>query len=368
MPISVILSLTVVEILIVSIHLAVYATAAAAFGTHSAALETIFILLAFTFFTASVLGHFRRGKLVDWYYRAAAYWFGLVMFFFAAAFMFFVITAIAYHFNYYISPALVGGVLFGAWFLIHLYGTYESGKVGVKNISVTLPGLPAGWRGKKIVFFSDIHLGNIWQEKFAAKITKKVQAANPEAIFIGGDIYDGVMCDVEGVVQPFRALKAPRGVYFITGNHEYYLRPDQLSKGLATLKNLGIRVLDNEKVSIGGITLIGVDDKTTGKEEDFRKVLEKMAVPKGEPTILLKHQPTHLETARDAGIALGFFGHTHQGQIFPLNYVTRSIYKGFDYGLKRLGAMQTYTSSGVGTWGPPLRLGTRSEIVIVELL
>ena len=96
--------------------------------------------------------------------------------------------------------------------------------------------------------------------------------------------------------------------------------------------------------------------------------MQRIGVDRARPSILLKHEPSDLDVAEAAGVSLDLSGHTHHGQIFPLMFFTWQIYKGFDYGLKRIGAMQVFTSSGVGTWGPPLRLGTKSEIVEIEFV
>ncbi len=366
MPILVVVTLLVFETLLVFVHLAVYGTLVAAFGVGSKALGWIFVSLALTFLTASLLTYRFKGKIVDWYYTASAYWFGLVNAFFIGGVVFFFAARFLYARDDYVSPALLGGIAFGTMFLVHTYGTWKSGRAEITSIRVSLPNLSAPWRGRKVVFVSELHLGNIRRARFAAKVAETIMALHPEAVFIGGDLYDGTACDVAAVIEPLRALRAPHGVYFITGNHEYYL-PD-LQNALRAIKALGIRVLDNEKVDLGGFFLVGVDDKAAHRRDDFKKVLGPLAVRSGAPAGLLKHEPSDLDIARDAGFALGLFGHTHRGQIFPLNYITRQVYRGFDYGLKRLGAMQVYTSSGVGTWGPPLRLGTKSEVVLIEFV
>jgi uncharacterized protein len=127
-------------------------------------------------------------------------------------------------------------------------------------------------------------------------------------------------------------------------------------------------VLDDKKVDIGGIDLIGVDYRSSHKREDFERTLAGIGVDRAKPSILLKHEPIDLDVAEVAGISLDLSGHTHHGQIFPLMFFTWQIYKSFDYGLKRLGTMQIFASIGVGTWGPPLRLGTNSEIVSIEFI
>jgi predicted MPP superfamily phosphohydrolase len=361
----------VFEVLLVFVHLAVYATLAAAFGIGGIWLKVLFILLALTFVSASALSHFYKGALVDWYYAFSAYWFGLVHFLFGGAVIFYFTIGIFYTHNIYVSPALVGTICFGALFLIHLYGTINSQWPRITSIKVKLsqiPGFSADfWRNKRIVFVSDFQLGNIYRQAFVARVIKKIHPLQPYIVLIGGDLYDGVACDEEKLIAPLHGLRPAGGTYFITGNHEYYLH--DIPRALAAIRAAGVTVLDDKKVDIGGgIDLIGVDYRSSHKREDFRSTLQRVGVSRARPSILLKHEPSDLDVAGEAGISLDLSGHTHSGQIFPLMFFTWQIYKGFDYGLKRLDAMQVFTSSGVGTWGSPLRLGTKSEIVEIELV
>lgn len=217
-----------------------------------------------------------------------------------------------------------------------------------------------------VVFVSDFQLGNVFRAGFAERVVKDINELGPYAVFIGGDLYDGVVCDEEKIIAPLRKLHPPGGTYFITGNHEYYLR--DVPRAIAAVRAAGIAVLDDKKVCIGNINVIGVDYRSAHKREDFKRALDRIGVDPLRPTVLLKHEPTDLSIAEEAGVSLTLSGHTHHGQIWPLNFFTWQIYKGFDYGLKKLGGMQVFTSSGVGTWGPPLRLGTRSEIVKIEFI
>ncbi|HUC31660.1 MAG TPA: metallophosphoesterase [Candidatus Paceibacterota bacterium] len=370
MPVAIVANFIVFELLLIIVHLAVYATLAAAFGIGSVWLKSLFILLALTFVSASALAHFYKGAVMDWYYRFSAYWFGLVHFLFAAAVIFYFTLTILYARGIYVSPALVGSICFGVFFLIHLYATWKSQHPEVTNITIPfsiIPGFRADfWKGKKIVFVADFQLGNIYRKHFVARVAKKIAAVDPYAVLIGGDLYDGVVCDEAALIEPLRALHPAGGVYYITGNHEYYLR--DVSSALAVVRAAGITVLDDKKIDIGGIDFIGVDYRSSHKREDFKKTLDRIGVDHAKPSVLLKHEPKDLDVAAAAGVSLDLSGHTHHGQIFPLMFFTWQIYEGFDYGLKRLGAMQVFTSSGVGTWGPPLRLGTKSEIVVIEFV
>lgn len=366
MPIAIALSLVAYQILYIFVHLAVYAVLVAAFGlfAEGVVLKIVFLVLSVSFTVATLVAFRFKGKFIEWFYTGAAYWFGLINFLFTGAVAWFFVVTIFNYFNFYFPFAIIAAVTFGAGFLIHLYGTWNAQRAEITRITVSPPGLPDVWRGKKFVFVSDIHLGNVHGPHFAARVVRKVMALKPEAIFIGGDIYDGGACDPEELIAPLHALKAPKGVYFISGNHEFYVR--NFETAFAAIRSTGIRILENETVDIDGVTVVGVDFRAVHKKEDFEAVLAKLNLDRGKMNLLLKHEPDNLPIAEAAGITLGFFGHTHQGQIFPLNIITRQLYNGYDYGLKQHGAMQVYTSSGVGTWGPPLRIGTKSEIVLVE--
>ncbi len=363
--------LIVLEALIVLVHLTISASLAAAFGIANQWLEAVFIVLAFTFVAASVLSHFRRGPLVDWYYRFSAYWFGLAFFLFCASVVFYAIVAFFYDRNIYIAPAIAGGIVFGVFFLVHLYGTWESQRLRITNVRIPLsdrPGFDQGfWKDKKIVFVSDFQLGNIYRVGFLKRAIEKIAVIAPYAVFIGGDLYDGVACDEAGLIAPLYNLRAPGGVYFITGNHEYYMKDPE--RALAAVRAAGIAILADEKHDLGGgLDVIGIDYRSGQTAEGVRSALARAGVDRMRTNILLKHEPNHLDVAEGAGVSLTLSGHTHRGQMVPLNLFTRQIYKGFHYGLKRLGKMWVFTSSGAGTWGPPLRLGTRSEIVVLEFV
>lgn len=372
MKIAIVASLIIFQVLLAVVSLALYGTLAVAFGIGGPLVETIFVILSITFLSASLLSHWYRGKWIAWYYTAAAYWFGLVNFLFVGVVAFYLIANVLYARDIYVSPALIAGVSLGALFLVHCYGTWTSGRAAIKRVRIALANLPADWRGKKIVFLSDVHFGNVRGRKFAEEIVRRIRALAPDMVVIGGDLYDGVACDERALIEPFRALGGPggasKGVYFVTGNHEYFLPHPE--SALAAIRNAGIRILNDEKTEVDGLVLAGVDDQAAHKNENFKKILGKLNLrddSKNKPVILIKHEPSNLETAWDAGISLVLSGHTHHGQIFPLNFFTHQIYREFDYGLKHRDGMQVYTSSGVGTWGPPLRLGTKSEIVLITL-
>lgn len=354
----------VFQIILWLMHADIYQTLGAAFGWNFVWLEWLFIFLSITFVTASILAFRTCNPFTKWYYRFSMYWFGLTQFLFAASLAYFVIQYVAVMSGNYMSPVLVGGLCFGIAFFIHSYSTWQTFRPQITRITVTLPNLPAAWRDKKIVFVSDVHLGAVLGVGFAQKVVNLIKAEKPEAVLIGGDIFDGVKCHSQSLIQPFAELKPPHGIYFSSGNHEYI---EDTVKVLKEIPNVGIRVVWNEVIDVGGLQVAGVDWKDAYSKDQFEKIMAGIPIDHSKPSILMRHEPNHLEVAENAGISMTLSGHTHQGQIWPLKYITRRVFKGFDYGLKQHGAMTVYTSSGVGTWGPPLRFGTKAEIVAITL-
>jgi predicted MPP superfamily phosphohydrolase len=254
-------------------------------------------------------------------------------------------------------------ILFGVAILASVYGIINSGTIRVTRINAELPHLTAQWRGKTAVWVSDTHLGQVRNYRFAQHIATMVQNLHPDIIFIGGDLYDGVAGDLDKMIEPFSRITASQGTYFITGNHEEF---SDNARYLQAVRRAGIRVLNNEMINLDGLQVIGVDYRDSRSEKQFRMVLKQIRIDRDKPSILLKHSPQHLQIAREHGISLQLSGHTHQGQLFLFRWITSRVYHGYDYGLKSFGDLLVYTSSGAGTWGPPMRVDTIPEIVAIK--
>jgi predicted MPP superfamily phosphohydrolase len=156
---------------------------------------------------------------------------------------------------------------------------------------------------------------------------------------------------------------APHGVYFVAGNHEQF---GDDSKYLHAIEAAGVRVLSNEKVEADGLQIVGVPYRHATQNGHFASVLRSIRLDPERASILLTHAPDNPEIAEAAGVSLQLSGHTHLGQFVPWSWMARRIYRQFVYGLSRIGKMQVFTSSGAGTWGPPLRLGSNPEIVVLQ--
>ena len=227
-----------------------------------------------------------------------------------------------------------------------------------------LANLPLAWRGRKVALISDVHLGHVRNGSFLRRMVAKILSEDPDAIFIAGDLYDGTAIDAQRAAEPLNKLTAPHGVYFVAGNHEQF---GDDSKYLGAITAAGVRVLSNEKVEADGLQIVGVPYRNATQDTHLASVLEGVRLDRGRASILLTHAPDRPAIAEAAGISLQLSGHTHLGQFVPWSWMARRIYGQFVYGLSQIGKMQVFTSSGAGTWGPPLRLGSNPEIVMLEL-
>jgi predicted MPP superfamily phosphohydrolase len=196
---------------------------------------------------------------------------------------------------------------------------------------------------------------------------------NPDIVFLSGDIYDGPPIPFEAPINELASFKPKWGMYFVTGNHEEY---GDRNIYMLPITKAGIRVLEDESVNVKGVNIAGVSYrnssvKNSDGQEPFAFTLSKIfnttaSSSPGAPTILLKHTPAGVVSAYDAGISLMLSGHTHRGQMWPFGYIAKLVFNGFDYGLNKYKDLQVITTSGAGTWGPPQRIGTSNEVVVIK--
>jgi predicted MPP superfamily phosphohydrolase len=240
----------------------------------------------------------------------------------------------------------------------------------VKRIEIELLRWPRGLDGFRLVQISDIHVGPILGRPFAEDLVTRVNALGPDLIAVTGDLVDGSVAKLADEVAPFARLRAPHGVYFVTGNHDYFSGADEWAGLVASM---GIRVLRNERVQIGAgadaFDLAGVEDHhahwvTGGPGEDLPRALD--GRDPSRCVVLLAHDPGSFREAAELGVDLQLSGHTHGGQIWPFMYLVR-IFVRHVAGLYRVGASQLYVSRGTGFWGPPMRLFAPAEITEIAL-
>jgi predicted MPP superfamily phosphohydrolase len=319
--------------------------------------------LSVSFVAASLLAFRYTNAAVRAFYRAAAVWLGLLTFFFIASVSSWIVLGVSRLAGLSVNFHRVVEVLFAAAAVIGLYGVFNAGWTRITRTTVRLANLPEAWRGRKAALISDVHLGHVRNGSFLRRMVAKILQEAPDAIFIAGDLYDGTAIDAGLAAKPLQQLKAPQGVYFVAGNHEQF---GDDSKYLRAVEAAGVRVLSNEKVEVDGMQIIGVPYRNATQHGHLASLLHTLHLDRDRASILLTHAPDHPEIAEAAGVSLQLSGHTHLGQFIPWSWMARRIYRQFVYGLSRIGKMQVFTSSGAGTWGPPLRLGSNPEIVMLQ--
>ncbi|HEY8518150.1 MAG TPA: metallophosphoesterase [Candidatus Binatia bacterium] len=238
------------------------------------------------------------------------------------------------------------------------------------RVEIELERWPRELDGFRIVQISDVHIGPMRDRRFAREITERVNALEPDLIAVTGDLVDGPVAHLADEVAPFAELRAKHGVFFVTGNHDYYSGADPW---LEHVRKLGMRPLRNERVEIrangAAFDLAGVDDHRgylfgPGHGEDVPKALAGRNPSR--PVVLLAHDPSTFRSASQHDVDLQISGHTHGGQLWPFGYVVRLVVK-YVAGEYQRGRSRLFVSRGTGFWGPPMRLGAPPEVVEIVL-
>ena len=215
----------------------------------------------------------------------------------------------------------------------------------------------------KIAFVSDFHLGENTPVRFVKKFTKKIETINPDLMLFGGDIVEGDRRDekMEHFEELLRGIRTRCDVYGVLGNHEHYARQDRGD----FFNKSGVEILrDSAVIKVRSFIIAGRNDSNVRERKSAGDILK--GVPDSLPVILIDHRPTEIEQISETSADLVFSGHTHDGQLFPVNLITRKVYE-LSYGYMRKGETHFFVSSGIRLWGPPVRTTARSEIIVVDV-
>ncbi|MCG2692845.1 metallophosphoesterase [Candidatus Parcubacteria bacterium] len=342
--------------------------------------KTLFLILgilSFSFIISAILSRVWANGFIKIFYLISSIWYGFMVNFIMAMGLFLIVLIISKISKFKINKVLISRIFLALTVLYSIFGIYSAFFPIIKNLTVSIRDLPEEWEGKTIVQLSDIHLGQIIGTRFMNRVNEKVDEINPEIVVITGDLFDGMNKSLNSFIEPLNNIKAKKGVYYVTGNHETYIG---VKKALDTLEKTEINVLDDEVALVNGLQIIGVS--YPGLEKD---IANDKNYNFNTPSLLLYHAPTDIrikqidhnnmyyspkinfDYAKELGVDLQLSGHTHKGQIFPFNFITNYMYNGYDYGLHKEGYFSIYISSGTGFWGPAMRTGSRSEIVAITL-
>jgi predicted MPP superfamily phosphohydrolase len=361
------IAISIIQAFLFLVHIALYATWTFFWGARDVSSETALrialAILSVSFVAASLLAHQYFNPLVRAAYTLASIWLGLVNFFFLAAAASWIAYGVPLLFGVHVEKRALAGVFFGLGLLAGICAIVNAAWTRVVRVTVKLPNLPAAWLGRTAAVVSDLHLGHVRNTGFLRRIVRKLSQLRPDVLFIPGDLFDGTTSDLQRLVKPWAEFSAPLGAFFITGNHEQFFSP---SKYLDAVRQSGIRVLENEKIILDGLQIVGVHYRDSANEERFRSILRQAALDPNVASVLLVHNPNRLPAAAETGISFQLSGHTHRGQFFPFTAIVSRIYGKYAYGLNRFGDLLVYTSCGAGTWGPPMRLGSNPEIVLIQ--
>ncbi len=238
---------------------------------------------------------------------------------------------------------------------LSIYGVVNALFIRVSEVRIPLAGIE---RPVRAALLSDLHVGTIHNSGYLKRVVAKTNALQPDAIFITGDFFDGTGPISEHTVRPLAGLRAP--CFFVMGNHEKFFGMDRVQK---LIEPTGVRVLRNEVKEFSGLQIIGIDNP----ERENSKANERVhSIPfdRARPSVLLFHAPVGIDDARRAGVMVQLSGHTHNGQLYPFNFLAKLFYR-YTRGLFDLDGLLLYVTPGTGTWGPPMRLGSSNEITLI---
>ena len=332
-----------------------------------------FWTLVSMFIAGNILERTATSAFSEWIYRIGSFWLAFMLYLTIAVVLIDLVWISNYFFHFLpvISQGLkfrLGLTVFSIVSLIVIGGHINALWINVKEIPLTIHKKVTGSPEVKILMASDIHLGALIGERREKHLLEIIREQKPDLVLLCGDLVDGEIAPVlrKNLGRHIQEIETPFGVYAITGNHEYI---GGINKTLPYLKSINIKELIDSTVTLpNGIQLVGRNDRAAGRGTNAPKPLAELlsGIDPAKPIIVMNHQPFNLQEAADAKVDLHLSGHTHNGQLWPFNYLTEAIFE-LSWGLLKKGETNFYVSSGFGTWGPTVRIGNRPEVVVFKL-
>ena len=338
----------------------------------------VFVIVAYGYVFSKLLYKILPPLVYDIWLGVGAIWFAFLIYFILTLLLIDIVRLINSWFDFFpafiqkdyeLTKKVTAVVVIAIVTLVVFLGNLNKRDITIKTLELQFPKGDGKLTELNIVAASDLHLSPIDGEKLLTRIIDKMDSLDPDIILLAGDIVDdkAEILEQRKIGESFRRLNPKYGVYNINGNHEFI---NEVEASVKYAEHLGIKVLRDEYNLIdSSFYVIGREDvvmkQFTGKD---RKSLEQIinSINSNFPKILLDHTPVKLEQAEKNRIDLQLSGHTHHGQIWPANIITNMIYE-ISWGYKKKGNTHYYVTSGAGTWGPPVRTGSKSEIVNIKI-
>ncbi|QQS35564.1 MAG: metallophosphoesterase [Ignavibacteriales bacterium] len=338
----------------------------------------LFLIAASSYILAKVLSTSLPKVVYDVMLWVGSFWFAYILYLFLAIVFIDAIRLVNWKFDIYplfvkqnfeLTKRIIFFSVFGLSTAIIFFGFLNTRNLKIKTLEIEIPKGNSELAELNIVSVSDIHLSPMNGENLLSDIVNSINSLNPDVVLMPGDIVDdkAVILKERNIGGALKSLKAKYGVFASNGNHEFI---SGIGGAAPYLRENNIHLLEDSVYKVeNSFYVIGRDDRSksnfAGKS---RKALQEIitAIDKDLPMILLDHTPLNLEEAEQNNIALQLSGHTHHGQMFPASLITKMIYE-VSWGYKKKGSTNFYVSCGVGTWGPPVRIGSDSEIVQIKV-
>jgi predicted MPP superfamily phosphohydrolase len=337
-----------------------------------------FIIAAYGYVFAKLLYKLLPPVVYDIWLGIGAIWFAFLVYFILILLGLDIIRLLEsiFHFlpklihnNFIQTKQITAIVIIGLVSIIVFLGNLNKRDITINTMNISLPKGNGKLNDLNIVMASDLHLSPIDGERLLSKIIDKINSVNPDIILFAGDIVDdkAEILKERGIGESFKRLNPKYGIYSINGNHEFI---NSVGQSVKFMEEYGMKVLrDKYELVDSSFFIVGREDVAMNQFTGQKRKTLKDIVSLGEsdyPKILLDHTPVKLEQAEKNGIDLQLSGHTHHGQIWPGNIITNLIYK-VSWGYMKKNGTQYYVTSGAGTWGPPVRTGSKSEIVNIKV-
>ena len=323
----------------------------------------VFWTVVTLFIVGSVLERTATSAFSEWIYRIGSFWLAMMLYLIIAVVLIDFVRLLNYFFHFLppFSPIMkfrLGLIVLSIVSVIVIAGHINALWINVKEIPLTIHKKVTGSPEVKILMASDIHLGALIGERREKRLLDIVREQKPDLVLLCGDLVDGEIAPVlrKNLGRHLQEISTPLGVYAILGNHEYI---GGIDKTQPYLKSINIKVLIDETITLpDGIQLVGRNDRSSARGENAPKPFAELlsGIDPAKPLIVMNHQPFNLQEAADAKVDLHLSGHTHHGQLWPLNYITQAVFE-LSWGYLKKGNTNFYVSSGYGTWGPSVRVG-----------